>query len=380
VDNLPVIFGVVLDSAEEDWPGRNRLFERMAQLRPVVFLERRRKGSLLPRMERLPNGSYVLRAAFGLSAARQPEFCKRFTRRLDAALFSRALRREGLTPYVFWLETPRPELLDHISPAATIYDCMDPCFVPSEQAAHERRERICVERAGIVIATAASLERRMRTFGAAPIRLPNAADERDLESTLSYSDVRAELGLHGPVATYLGTIDSRVDLTLLTAVAVSMPDWQFLLCGRVNHDRERETQVLRTLPNVRITGSVDGFGGQRAIVAADVCLVPFREAPISDAINPVKVFSYLSFGKRVVATDIEECRTSRFVTTASGAAAFVAALKHEYLQESRSAERKAFAAANTWSIRAAEASVIIDQTVGAAPAPQSEEVTFRAVT
>jgi glycosyltransferase involved in cell wall biosynthesis len=359
---LPVVFGALLADIHENWPGRNQLMLSMGQERAVVLLERRRRRRIvIPRVEKLGNGVFAIRGAFASSMSRRLGVAQGAAGRVDALLFERALRRAELTPYCFWLETPEPALIRHIHPSVLVYDCMDPCLDPRLTEDHETRERECVRNAMLVFASAGSLERRMRDFGATPVRLPNAALEDDLASSVSYETAREGLGITGRVASYLGTIDSRVDLSLLAAVVKLMPDWQFIFAGRINQDREREAIPLRQQPNVRTLGAVGTATGQRVIAAADVCLVPFVEGPIGDAINPVKMFSYLAFGKPIVATDIEECRDNPFVCTASGAEAFSQAIRSALDAVPHIGERRRFAQANTWGARATFASALLDR-------------------
>jgi hypothetical protein len=113
-------------------------------------------------------------------------------------------------------------------------------------------------------------------------------------------------------------------------------------------------------------GSVDGDAGRRVVAAADVCLIPFVEGPVADAINSVKMFTYLSLGKPVVATDTEECRANPFVATAAGPAAIAAEIVRASKSDSpeTAGARRAFAAANTWETRAVVAADVIATAVG----------------
>jgi glycosyltransferase involved in cell wall biosynthesis len=242
-----------------------------------------------------------------------------------------------------------------------VYDAMDPCLDPTSEEDHDRREAECVRRADVVFATAASLERRVRAFGALdPVRLPNAALTADVQYAVPDPPDHER---QAPIATYLGTVDARVDLDLIAAVALRLPEWEFVIAGRVNPDRTSAAATAAELANVSFTGPVDGDEGRALVAASTICLIPFYEGAMNDGVNSVKMFMYLALGKPVVSTDVEECRSNSYVRTASGADAFAQAIREQGTGTTTSdtIERRRFAADNTWEKRADTALVVLNQ-------------------
>ena len=83
----------------------------------------------------------------------------------------------------------------------------------------------------------------------------------------------------------------------------------------------------------------------------DVCIIPFKKLPLTQATNPVKLFEYLSAGKPVVATRLEEMsKYSEWIRLAETSQEWEKALQ-DSLAEEKSAEllekRFNFARTNT---------------------------------
>jgi glycosyltransferase involved in cell wall biosynthesis len=60
--------------------------------------------------------------------------------------------------------------------------------------------------------------------------------------------------------------------------------------------------------NVHVQGPVSRAEALSMAVAADVCLIPHRETPMSRAMSPLKLYEYLGAGRPVVATDLPPMR------------------------------------------------------------------------
>ena len=110
----------------------------------------------------------------------------------------------------------------------------------------------------------------------------------------------------GPRAVYVGTLDSRLDMPGITALAGARPDLQIVLIGPA--PSARYIAPLKGLPNVHIRGKV----GRREVVSvlrnSELTLLAHRRTPLTEAMSPLKVYEYLAAGKPVLATDLEPVR------------------------------------------------------------------------
>lgn len=358
----PIVYGVVWHEVDLTWPGRNQLIQSLSRFTPVVFLEaahRNRRFEIpRPRLEEVDEQTFVLRNA--LSARTLPRAGRLpGAAHVDAAWLRSALRGKGLADFTYWLTVAEPRMLTAMPRNKLVYDCMDPNFLPERQRRFDRDESLLASKAQLTFASAQVLHERMLRINPRSVLLPNAASLSTLQAARSGSLTRPPLleGVTGPVAGYLGTLDWRFDATSVEAAARALPDCTFAIVGRINREQESAVQGLRGLPNVILPGQVSAAEGDAYAAAFDVALIPFKQSPMNDAINPVKMYNYLILGKPVVATSVEECRRNPFVTTADTAAEFASAVAQALHPQGPAAmqERIEFALANTWDVRAEQA-------------------------
>ncbi|HVZ10022.1 glycosyltransferase [Rhodopila sp.] len=105
-----------------------------------------------------------------------------------------------------------------------------------------------------------------------------------------------------PVVGYCGNLSERIDWPLIEALATRHPDWRFVLIGPHGEGGVRDT-VLQ-LPNVTLPGPLPYDEARRCMVAFDCAIVPHIPNAITDAMNPLKVYNYLSVGIPVVTTPV----------------------------------------------------------------------------
>ena len=124
--------------------------------------------------------------------------------------------------------------------------------------------------------------------------------------------------LRRPLAFYAGALERRVDVDGLVRLARDLPDWTVVLVGPMH-----EPELFHGLsgePNVHVRGAVPRQQVLAMAAAADVCLIPHRETPMSRAMSPLKLYEYLGAGTPVVATDLPPMRgvSERCILVSSG--------------------------------------------------------------
>lgn len=109
-----------------------------------------------------------------------------------------------------------------------------------------------------------------------------------------------------PRASYLGTLDSRLDIAGLAMLSDARPDLHIVLIGPVPDDSD--IRDLRARPNVHLRGEVR----RREVVAVlrntELTLLAHRRTPLTEAMSPLKVYEYLAAGRPVLATDLMPVR------------------------------------------------------------------------
>lgn len=158
-----------------------------------------------------------------------------------------------------------------------------------------------------------------------------------------------------PLVGYVGTLEDRVDWSLMARVAEANPAASIVLVGRVGGDGGADWQVDRrrclASPNVHAIGwrpqaTIDAYNR-----SFDVGLIPYRaDHPFNVACCPTKVMDYMAAGRPVVSTDLPECQLYPHLFDVVAAGDFVEALRARLAagpDDGRSAARLAFARENS---------------------------------
>lgn len=218
---------------------------------------------------------------------------------------------QSLDQYEYiWITSPL--LLDFISlellnEKKVIYDCMDDFlgFYPGFNVLDRFREleiRL-VKRADLVITSSEYLKNKMvKSYGeymkSDPIVLNNGI------STSLLKDDGAVAEENTPSSNllnlmYIGTIGAWMDFDILLCLLDRLPDCVLTLVGPV------ETMVP-SHPRIRCAGTVKHDELADYARKADVLIMPFVLNELVRAVDPVKIYEYISFGKPIVAIDYDE--------------------------------------------------------------------------
>ena len=109
-----------------------------------------------------------------------------------------------------------------------------------------------------------------------------------------------------PYAVYAGTIDTRLDVDLLRAVARHPEVAEVVLIGPVpDHGLRR---LLENEPNVALTGRLTQSGLASVVANAAVGVLPHSVSDLTRAMSPLKLYEYLAAGLPVVSTDLAPVR------------------------------------------------------------------------
>jgi glycosyltransferase involved in cell wall biosynthesis/GT2 family glycosyltransferase len=227
-----------------------------------------------------------------------------------------------------------------------IYDCMDHhqgFSGATREGVHE--EKKLMRAADLVIVSSAALESTARQHTEKVLLVRNGCDYEH------FSGILPKPRMVRPVIGYYGAIADWFDSDLVADLALSRPDWDFVLVGS---SHLADLKRLETLPNVRFTGEKSYAEIPSWLASFDVAMIPFKRTPLTEATNPVKCYEMLAGGKPVVAVPIPEvAQLAPFVRLAGSAAEFereiIAALGED--SEEKAEERQRFARANTWEAR-----------------------------
>jgi glycosyltransferase involved in cell wall biosynthesis len=357
----------------ELWTNQHHLMSRLARENRVLFVESLglRQPQLAGRdlariVRRLRRGVAPPRAVDGLHVLsplvvplHRFAAVRALNRRLLPALVRRATRRLGFERPLLWAYVPQAEvLLDALDPALVVYHCVDDIAAqPGIDAASFRTaETRFSARADLVLASAPTLARRLRTISGNVLDAPNVADTAAFARALKPGAIDPGLdALPRPRIVFTGAVvATKLDVALIVALARARPAWAFALVGPVGlGDPSTDVSPLAAEANVHLLGPRAYAELPDVLRGADAGLIPYARSALTDGIFPMKVYEYLAAGLPVVATELPALAGVADVATAPDAAGIAALLDTALADDTpaRRAARSGAAAGHSWEAR-----------------------------
>lgn len=219
-----------------------------------------------------------------------------------------------------------------------------------------REEEASVRESDVVLAISPRLRARLALLHERVYLLPSGAEVEHFAAAADPRGPRHPVleGTVGPVLGFVGQVDERLDQDLLVHLARVRPGWTVVLAGRVKEGVDLTR--LRALPNLRLVGYLPYVELPDLLRGVDVAIVPYRDAPLTRACSPLKVYEYLAANRPVVSTPLEGLGAcAEVVRVASGPSAFLAAVEACLARpEEGRAARRAVAEASRWEHRVDE--------------------------
>ncbi|MEX0729896.1 MAG: glycosyltransferase [Aquisalimonadaceae bacterium] len=298
---------------------------------------------------------------------------RRFNRWLMTRLLHRARSRYGIVePAIISACPATADIMDVLDPVLTIYYCAD------EYAAHpgmnpglvRTLELRLMAQADIVVVCSRALQALKSRHHPDVRYLPHGVRFSHLNRAVTDTlQCPAELvgAMRGAVIGYLGSIGAHLDMALIRAAALRMPEALFVMAGPV----EPDAGDLPDVPNLLYTGHVAYEHVPRFLARFDVALLPWSASERIRYAHPTKLREYLAAGCLVVSTPHPEVSgVSPYIVIADGAGPFTAAIR-EQLQRRPAVARETVASpmrAHDWAERAARLRAILASVPTAAPA------------
>ena len=127
----------------------------------------------------------------------------------------------------------------------------------------------------------------------------------------SFKDIK------GPIVGYAGNLADLVDIPLLEHLVRNLPEVTFIFVGLV-HD-EDAFHIIKQEANVRFLGLIPYEEVTRYLGFCDAAILPHRICPMTDRMNPLKLYVYRALGLPVVATRVANTDDlGEYITVADG--------------------------------------------------------------
>ncbi len=279
-----------------------------------------------------------------LSPKMWPSFQSGFARGLNRRLLLRALR-----PVVEAM--PRPpvvvttlplvaDLVGQLPVAKWVYYCVDDFSVwPGyDGATMLRMERELVPKVETVVAVSETLQRHIAALGKSAHLLTHGVDLGHWTAP-PVAGMPAEFaGLEPPILLFWGVLDRRMDTAFVRELTASLTTGTVVLVG----PKEDPDPELLRLPRVVVRPPVPFARLPALASAASVLLMPYIDAAVTRAMQPLKFKEYLATGKPAVVRALPATRPwADAADTADTAADFAAAARMRVAEGISDAQRSA---------------------------------------
>ncbi len=225
------------------------------------------------------------------------------------ALVAKLADDQLLSNYIDWFYTPMMlGWASKLRPLATVYDCMDELsgFKGAPPELIERERQLFAE-ADVVFTGGRSLFEAKQKQHRNVHAFPSSIDTAHFGKARGISeDIPQQENIPHPRIGFVGVIDERMDVPMVTQIAELRPNWQFVMVGPVV--KIDEATLPRT-ENIHYLGQ-QTYNDLPGILAGwDVAMMPFALNDSTRYISPTKTPEYLAAGLPVVSTPITDVVT-----------------------------------------------------------------------
>jgi glycosyltransferase involved in cell wall biosynthesis len=247
--------------------------------------------------------------------------------------------------------------LPSFRPERVLYDMIDaplhfapvpPRLVPQWEGLLRDADRVSVTSLPLAALARAGGARDPRVIG-------NGVEAARFGSAVPASDLPGDP--KAPILGYVGSIHSWFDVPLVLALARVLRDARVILVGPAHPaTREELTRAQAQAPNLFWLGPRPYAEVPSIVRAFRVGLIPFRRTPLTEAVNPVKLYEYAAAGVPCVTTRFtdEVDGWTEAARVAEGEEEFVAACGALLLEPSDPGPLHRFAGRHDWDEIAAE--------------------------
>lgn len=222
------------------------------------------------------------------------------------SLLDLLIETHNISNMVLWYYMPLGlSFTDHLKPALTIYDCMDEHsgFKFAHPAVREAEQQL-MDRADVVFTGGHNLYDAKKDLHHNIHPFPSSIDKDHFGKARNYTEEPADQAhIAHPRIGFYGVVDERFDLPLITSLAETYPDWQFVVVGPVV---KIDPATLPQLNNIHWLGKKDYTQLPEYLAGWDVAMMPFALNESTEFISPTKTPEYLAGGKPVVSTSIKD--------------------------------------------------------------------------
>jgi len=249
-----------------------------------------------------------------------------------------------------------------------IYDCMDDVleFEVLKEQYHELSsiEKQLFSRVDLVLFSSKELEsRKVKKYNLQNSSyglVYNALDKNLVHTEIfdKYNEIFNQYQINNyTVLTYIGTISSWLDFDLIEKSVNDFENIVYFLIGPI----EQNIEVLKH-ERIKYFGSVEHKYIKTLVVKSDILVMPFKVNKLIEAVDPVKMYEYISFGKKIISIDYKELnKFSQYISSYKNYKDFKEVLNQLIDSSSNDSLNKNFIELNNWQNRKKEIITLIER-------------------
>ncbi len=236
-----------------------------------------------------------------------PSFRSRFGRTLNRKLLKRALlpviERMPAPPIIITTLPLVADLVGELPAAKWVYYCVDdfsvwPGYDGATMAAMERE---LLPKIDTAFAVSATLVKKLADLGKPAQLLTHGVDLPFWQAPGASEEPPEFAGLERPLVLFWGVIDRRMDVRFVEALSRAIATGTIVLVG----PREAPDPVLLKLPRVVALPAVKLERLPALAASAAVLVMPYIDAPVTWAMQPLKLKEYLATGRPCVVRHLD---------------------------------------------------------------------------
>ncbi|RKT21665.1 glycosyltransferase involved in cell wall biosynthesis [Paraburkholderia sp. RAU2J] len=278
------------------------------------------------------------------------------------AYVSDVLKRENVTvdKSIFWIY-PRnysaPSLINHFNPKKVVVDVVDdhrawPGISAAEYQRLTENYRATLAKADMAFVNCEPMIDAMKPFFPSIRLVPNGCDaDPPKVEPKDNEEFEAFKLWKGKTIGFVGNLEKKIDIDLLEKIAVRFPDFQLVLIGSTHSNPD--VLRLKGYSNVRLPGVVPYEEVGAWVSRFDVGIIPHLNLEMTQHMNPLKLYVYLSWKIPVISTEIFNVdRNATSVRIAGSHEEFLCHISDVLAEEiGADEEMLQFALQNSWHVR-----------------------------
>jgi len=372
------------------WTNRQHIMSRLSKRNRILYIESigfrtpnfSSKADILKILRKIKRILSPLRKVsenlYLLSPFIIPYYNNRVVNALNRQLLvlyvKQAMKKLNFKQSILWSYLPHAIwLMEKIDFRYTVYHCVDQYTEIPGVASKlvSKIEEIFLKESNITFVTSKKLYESKKEYSKNIFYLPNVADfahfSRACESSTKIPDDFSKI--RRPILGYIGNLcDHKVDIDLVQFIAKTRKEWSIVVIGPLwenNTETYQKLKSLREHKNTFLLGLKPYDILPNYIKGFDVCIIPHKMTPYSQASFPLKIHEFFASGKPVVCANLPSLQEySELIYFASTPYDFVKQITRALLENDECKKRKRIhvASQNTWDLRIISMEKLIDET------------------